>query len=69
MLTERQKSVLKFIDDYKKKNEGMAPSIREIADSYDATPGAAYVVLNALKRKGYLMYDRRPRSIKILKRA
>jgi SOS-response transcriptional repressor LexA len=69
MITERQKQVLKFIDEYKEKNDGMAPSVREIADSYNVTPGAAAQTLDALRRKGFVSYDRRPRSIKILKRA
>lgn len=66
-LTVRQAEILKFIIDYKKR-EDMAPSFREIGDNFGLEVKPVNDHLQALKKKGYLTWKERiSRSIKILK--
>ncbi len=52
-LTERQKEVLEFIEDYMRKN-GVAPAIREIAERFGIHIRAVQDHIKALERKGYI---------------
>jgi len=65
-LTKRQKEILTFIADYKKKNS-YPPTFREIAEHYKISVKGAHDHVTALKRKGYIvMADKRPRTIGLL---
>ncbi len=52
-LTEKQKKVLKFIEEYIEQH-GFSPSIREIARRFRITPRGAQMHLKALEKKGYI---------------
>jgi repressor LexA len=52
-LTEKQKKVLEFIEEYMDKH-GYPPSIRDIARRFRITPRGAQLHLIALEKKGYI---------------
>jgi repressor LexA len=52
-LTERQCSVLKYIEGYISKFD-YSPALREIATEFEISSTAAGDIINALKKKGYL---------------
>ncbi len=52
-LTERQRLVLAFIEDFCRR-QGYPPTVREVAAHFGVQPRAAADHLAALKRKGYL---------------
>jgi repressor LexA len=52
-LTDRQREVLEFIQDFSEKH-GVPPTVREIGGRFHVTPRAAFDHLRALERKGYL---------------
>ena len=67
-LTERQKKVLNFIEEYMDKH-GYSPSIRDIARRFRITPRGAQLHLIALEKKGYIKRSgKKARSITISKR-
>jgi SOS-response transcriptional repressor LexA len=67
-LTAREQKVFDFLRHYKKMHDGNSPSVREVADSYNATPKSALDVLRRLQFKQYIDWtDNTARSIKILK--
>jgi repressor LexA len=52
-LTERQRAVLDFVEDFCR-GQGYPPTVREVAAHFGVQPRAAADHLAALKRKGYL---------------
>ena len=52
-LTERQRAVLAFVEEFCRRH-GYPPTVREVAASFGIQPRAAVDHLAALKRKGYL---------------
>lgn len=70
VLTQKQKSVLEFLQQYLDKNRH-APFIREIQDGCDIVSYKSVIDrLNALERKGYIKrLPNKHRGIKILKKA
>ncbi|HEY9420639.1 MAG TPA: transcriptional repressor LexA [Thermoanaerobaculia bacterium] len=56
-LTERQKQILEFIQEYRK-DRGIAPTHREICDRFGfSSYGTAYKHLKLLQQKGFLRRD------------
>jgi repressor LexA len=55
-LTPRQRQVLRFIDDYRRRH-GYPPTIRNICDAFDFTITAAWDHLKALGKKGCITRD------------
>lgn len=56
-LTERQKEILEFIQEYRK-NRGIAPTHREICEKFGfSSYGTAYKHLKLLQQKGFLRRD------------
>src|SRR5262250_3140956 len=53
MLTERQQSILDFINEYVEDN-GFPPSVREIGRHFGIYPATVQDHISALERKGYL---------------
>jgi repressor LexA len=67
-LTERQKEILSFIEQFINKNK-YPPTIREISQNYGISVRGAYDHLKALKKKGAIQTDSyRSRSIGIIER-
>ncbi len=67
-LTEKQKKVLNFIEEYMEKH-GYPPSIREIARRFRITPRGAMMHLVALEKKGFIRRgDGKARAIHLTKR-
>ena len=66
MITEKQESVLKFIEEYQL-NFGKSPTLREMREHFNvASDNSILKHLKALKEKGYLKKDDTPRGIKLL---
>ena len=65
-LTERQRSILKFIDAEVRQN-GYPPSVREIAKALGvSSPSTIHSQLNTLQKRGYLKKDpSKPRAIQV----
>lgn len=65
-LTERQRSILKFIDAEVREN-GYPPSVREIAKALGvSSPSTIHSQLNTLQKRGYLKKDpSKPRAIQV----
>lgn len=65
-LTERQRSILKFIDAEVRDN-GYPPSVREIAKALGvSSPSTIHSQLNTLQKRGYLKKDpSKPRAIQV----
>src|SRR5438477_2763399 len=57
MLTERQQSILDFINEYVKDN-GFPPSVREIGKHFGIYPATVQDHISALERKGHLQKKR-----------
>ncbi len=57
MLTERQQSILDFINSYVEEN-GFPPSVREIGGHFGIYPATVQDHISALERKGYLQKKR-----------
>jgi len=67
-LTEKQKKVLQFIEEYMDKY-GYPPSIRDIARRFRITPRGAQMHLRALEKKGVIKRkDGKARAMKLTKR-
>lgn len=70
-ITTKQKEVINFIKGYIKKN-GISPSLADISKHFGFHPNAAFGVIEALERKGYIETlkapsgRRVPRGIKVL---
>lgn len=63
-LTDKQQSVLDYIDNFTRQ-EGMAPTVYEIADNFGIKPATAFAHVRALQRKGYLSRSSKARSISL----
>ena len=57
MLTERQQSILDFINEYVEEN-GFPPSVREIGRHFEIYPATVQDHISALERKGHLQKKR-----------
>src|SRR5689334_2274985 len=57
MLTERQRAILEFINEYVNEN-GFPPSVREIGRRFGIYPATVQDHIQALERKGYLQKKR-----------
>ncbi|MDR1443918.1 MAG: transcriptional repressor LexA [Treponema sp.] len=65
-LTQRQKVVLAFIDNFKQE-KGYAPTIREIAEHFEISVKGAHDHVTALKKKGSLrLVTRRSRTMEVV---
>lgn len=65
-LTEKQQSVLDFIEDYQL-NFGKSPTIREMREHFQVSSDNSILKhLKALTEKGYIEKDDTPRGIKLL---
>ena len=67
-LTEKQKNILDYIDDFLDK-EGMAPTVYEIADHFQIKTSTAFAHLKALQRKNELSRSSKARSIALRNRS
>jgi repressor LexA len=66
MITEKQESVLKFIEEYQL-SFGKSPTLREMREHFQVKSDNSILKhLKALKEKGYLEKDDTPRGIKML---
>ena len=63
-LTEKQKKMLDFIDDFQDK-EGMAPTVYEIADYFGVKTSTVFAHLKALQRKNQISRTSKARSIAV----
>jgi len=61
-LTEKQKSILDFIEEFSD-NEGMAPTVYEIADHFKIKTSTVFAHIRALQRKNELTRSSKARSI------
>ncbi len=70
-LTDRQRDYLNFIKSYIAQNE-LSPRLEEVAGHFDVKPPTAHKTLEALQRKGFLIFDRTSTSgffIRLIERA
>ncbi len=67
-LTEKQKNILDFIEDFLDK-EGMAPTVYEIAANFDIKTSTVFAHLRALQRKKQLSRSSKARSISLTGRS
>jgi repressor LexA len=66
-ITEKQKYVLKFIEDFTEEN-GYPPTMREIGKRFEFSAKAAFDFVNALKKKSYIKTENNcSRAIKVIK--
>jgi repressor LexA len=63
-LTEKQKAMLDYIEDFIER-EGMAPTVYEIADSFNIKTSTVFAHLRALQRKAHITRSTKARSIKV----
>jgi repressor LexA len=66
-LTERQKEILKFIESFSEE-QGMAPTVYEIADHLGVKTSTVFAHLQALSKKGFLTRSSKARSITLSKK-
>jgi len=64
-LTEKQKAILEFIQRFTAE-EGMPPTISEIAENFGITQPTAYAHIRALDRKGYITRSSKARSVRVV---
>lgn len=67
-LTEKQKNILDFIDDFQEQ-EGMAPTVYEIADHFGIKTSTVFAHLKALQRKNQISRSSKARSISLHQRS
>ena len=65
-LTEKQKRIVRFIEDFSEK-EGMSPTVYEIGDFFDVKTSTVFAHLRALQKKKVIFRSSKARSIKVLK--
>lgn len=63
-LTEKQKSMLEYIEDFIEQ-EGMAPTVYEIADYFSIKTSTVFAHLRALQRKSHITRTSKARSITV----
>jgi repressor LexA len=66
-LTTKQREFLAFIEKFSN-NEGMAPTVYEIADQFGIKTSTVFAHLQALQKKGYLTRSSKARSISLSKK-
>jgi len=66
-LTERQKEILNFIESFSEE-QGMAPTVYEIADHLGVKTSTVFAHLQALSKKGFLTRSSKARSITLSKK-
>ena len=65
-LTEKQKKILVYVDEYSKE-QGYPPTFREVGEYFDITPRGAQEHLKAIEKKGYVRcHQNLSRAIEIL---
>ena len=67
-LTERQREILEFINDFSNDN-GMAPTTIEIAENFNIKTSGVFNHLLALQKKGYITKSSKARSIRLIGKA
>jgi SOS-response transcriptional repressor LexA len=70
-LTDRQRDYLNFIKSYIAQNE-LSPRLEEVAGHFGVKPPTAHKMLETLRRKGFLIFDRTSSSgffIRLIERA
>lgn len=67
-LTEKQKNMLDFIDDFQDKS-GMAPTVYEIAEHFGIKTSTVFAHLKALQRKNQISRSSKARSIAVKNRS
>lgn len=65
-LTEKQQEILDFIDQFSRQ-EGMAPTVYEIAEEFGIKSATAFAHVRALQRKGYVTRSSKARSLTLLR--
>lgn len=65
-LTKKQQEILDFIEAFNHQ-EGMAPTVYEIAEHFDIKSATAFAHLRALQRKGYVSRSSKARSLTLLR--
>ena len=66
ILTDKQKAVLKFIEEYQLGN-GKSPTLKEMREKFNVSSDNSILKhLNALRVKGYIQKDETPRGIALL---
>ena len=63
-LTEKQKNILDFIEDFRD-NNGIPPTVQEIADHFAVKSSTVFAHLRALQRKNHLSRSSKARSISL----
>lgn len=63
-LTDKQKNILDFIEDFLEK-EGMSPTVYEIAEHFQIKTSTVFAHLKALQRKNQLTRSNKARSISL----
>ena len=63
-LTEKQQSMLEYIEDFIEQ-EGMAPTVYEIADFFSIKTSTVFAHLRALQRKSHITRTSKARSISV----
>lgn len=63
-LTKKQRELLAFIEKFSN-NEGMAPTVYEIADEFGIKTSTVFAHLQALQKKGFLTRSSKARSISL----
>lgn len=67
-LTEKQQRVLDFIQDFQEQ-EGMSPTVDEIAQHFKISGTSAFAHLRALQRKGHIERSSKARSLSLKRRS
>lgn len=65
-LTQRQQECLDFIENFVRQ-EGMAPTVYEIAEHFNVKSATAFAHVRALQRKGYIRRTSKARSLTLLR--
>lgn len=66
-LTDKQRKLLEFIENFASE-EGMAPTVYEIADQFDIKTSTVFAHIQALQKKGFLTRSSKARSIALAKK-
>lgn len=66
-LTDKQRKMLEFIGTFSEE-EGMAPTVYEIADQFDIKTSTVFAHIQALQKKGFLTRSSKARSIALAKK-
>lgn len=67
-LTKRQFDILTYISDFKKDNDGLSPTYRDMADKFEITVKGISDHLDLIEKKGYIERSFNKTGIKIIKK-